>query len=133
MTSFEVFQSDYSPVGDERVCAIPELDPWDKSIFKYMQTNAENLECSKAYNILFVNDTGCIVYNTTALKYYSLSEQLLTCNYQIVKRMSGDKEVQFEPEVMFNPPVFINGNIFGVSCKKRKHVDLISMVTWCIS
>ena len=121
LSSFEVFQSNYNPVVD-RVCAIPELDPWDKSVLKYMQTNANKTECPKAYNILFVNDTGFLVYNKTALKYYSLSEQLITCKYQIVKRTLGDNEVKLEPEAIFNPPVFVNGNVFRVSCIKNKRV-----------
>ena len=121
LSSFEVFQSDYNPVVD-RVCAIPELDPWDKSVLKYMETSSSKIECPKAYNILFVNDTGFLVYNKTALKYYSLSERLITCKYQIVKRTLGDKEVKLEPEAIFNPPVFINGNIFRVSCKKNKRL-----------
>ena len=90
--------------------------------FKIYAKNSGKLECPKAYNILLVDDTGFIVYNTTALKHYSLSEKMLICYYQIVKRMHGNKEVKFEPEAMFNPPFFINGNIFRVSCKKRKRV-----------
>ena len=121
LSSFEVFQSDYNPVVD-RVCAIPELDPWDKSVLKYMETSSSKIECPKAYNILFVNDTGFLVYNKTALKYYSLSERLITCKYQIIKRTLGDKEVKLEPEAIFSPPVFINGNIFRVSCKKNKRL-----------
>ena len=121
LSSFEVLQSDYNPVVD-RICAIPELDPWDKSVLKYIETSSSKIECPKAYNILFVNDTGFLVYNKTALKFYSLSEQLLTCKYQIVKRTLGDKEVKFEPEVIFNPPVFINGTIFRVSCKNNKRL-----------
>ena len=121
LSSFEFFQSDYNPVVD-RVCAIPELDPWDKSVLKYMERSSSKIECPEAYNILFVNDTGFLVYNKTALKYYSLSEQLLTCKYQIVKRTLGDKEVKLEPEAIFNPPVFINGNVFRVSCKKNKRL-----------
>ena len=121
LSSFEVFQSDYNHVFD-RVCAIPELDPWEKSVLKYIKTNSSKIECPKAYNILFVNDTGFLVYNKTALKYYSLSERLIICKYQIVKRTLGDKEVKLEPEAIFNPPVFINGNIFRVSCKKNKRL-----------
>ena len=121
LSSFEFFQGNYNPVVD-RVCAIPELDAWDKSVLKYMETSSSKIECPKVYNILSVNDTGFIVYNKTALKQYSLSEQLLTCKYQIVKRTLGDKEVKLEPEAIFNPPVFINGNIFRVSCKHNKRL-----------
>ena len=118
---FVSFEDDRNPLVD-KICKIPELDPWDDSVLKYLPADSGKLECPKAYNILFINDSGFIVYNQTAMEYYSLSKRSIKCKYQIVERILGDKEVKLGPKVRFSPSVFINASIFRVSCSRNKHL-----------
>lgn len=110
-----IFGDDASADANE-ICKIPKLDPWDASILKYLKTKPEKIRCPSAFNIMFVNESGFIQYNRSALNYYSLQSKHLKCNYQTLKRILGDKQVKFRSKKGFAPPAFINSTYFRVSC-----------------
>ena len=102
--------------GTNVICEIPDLNPWDASVKKYLPSKADKVRCPKAHNFMFVNDSGFILYNVSVLDFYSLSIKSLRCTYQPVIRLLGDKAVKFGPKRDLHPPVFVNSNVFRITC-----------------
>ena len=111
------------------ICNIPQLDPWDASIMKYLPSKSAKLPCPEALNILYLNDSGFILYNESALQYYSLNSKHLGCTYQTVVRSLGDTDVKFGPRKELKLPTFVNSNVFRVSCSTDKKLvyDLLHL------
>ena len=111
------------------ICNIPQLDPWDASIMKYLPSKSAKLPCPEALNILYLNDSGFILYNESALQYYSLNSKHLGCTYQTVVRSLGDTDVKFGPRKELKLPTFVNSNVSRVSCSTDKKLvyDLLHL------
>ena len=101
------------------MCRIPYLNPWDAAVKKYLPSTADKIKCPDARNFMYVNDSGFINYDASALDFYSLSRNSLKCTCRSVIRSLGDKEVMFGPERELNPPEFVKSNVFRVTCSTR--------------
>lgn len=112
-------------------CRLHELDPWDKTLSQYLKT-PKQIQCAQKYSLLFVDEKGYLQYNKSAISLYSLTS--LKCEYHVINRVAGDKEIQIDAGVAFEPPTFVNSRVFRVVCNSdslEKAYDFVHInVAW---
>ncbi|KAJ8299470.1 hypothetical protein KUTeg_023530 [Tegillarca granosa] len=113
---FEFFNNDVNSK-----CIIPNPDPFDSTIIKYLNWHPQPLPCRSSSDLLHVNDTGYLVFNSTLIKKNPLSN--ITCTYRIVKEID-DKKIYFRDPIKFKPPVYVNGDAFSVRCFDKENKNI---------
>ncbi|KAL4229514.1 hypothetical protein ACF0H5_012554 [Mactra antiquata] len=121
------------PVLDMRVifgkegkpCKLHELDPWDKSLQSYL-VNPNPVKCAQKHSLLFVDESGFVHFNHSALKSYSLTS--LKCVYHVIKRVDGDKDITIGDPVEFSPPFFVPSSVFLIECMNVDSVTVYKFV-----
>ena len=102
----------------DKQCIIPDLDPFDKSVMKYVWS-PDPIQCNPIPDLLFVNEQGILQYNQSALSQYNGAS--FTCAFSMLKLKPGDDySVYFEEEVKFEPPVVVPSDFFRVRCKNSR-------------
>ena len=102
-------------------CKIGKLNPWDDSLKPYL-IDPPPLKCSKRHQIMFVDGTGYLQFNNTAVELNKLDQKSLKCVYSTMKREDGDVEVTFRSEVTLKVPMFVKSHVFRVKCSISKNV-----------
>lgn len=96
-------------------CALPNLDPFDKTIMKYVY-HPKPIECDPTPSLVYIDSDGKLQFNTTITDKFHRSK--LDCTYRVVKR-KDDNDVTFLPEVEFKQPVYIPADCINVKCKSN--------------
>lgn len=95
-------------------CIIPDLDPFDKSIMRYIWS-PDPIQCDVAPDIVFVDQDGLVKYNFSAFEYYGSNRY--NCSYMVLTRpKDNDYFVYFKEEVFFEPPFQIPSDFFRLHC-----------------
>ena len=98
-----------------QACIIPQLDPYDPSIMKFVW-DPEPLLCDRVPSLMYVDTGGILQLNTSAASYYDIDISKLKCEYRICSRHLDDDHVTFSSAVTFTPPVYVNSDFFSVAC-----------------
>lgn len=99
-------------------CIIPDLDPFDKSIMKYVWS-PDPIHCDPAPDLVFVNERGFLTFNKSAFKYYGDSNY--RCSYTPLLRPEyDDYSVTFGEEVFGEIPLQVPYDFFRLRCYTNK-------------
>lgn len=99
-------------------CIIPDLDPFDKSIMKYVWS-PDPIHCDPAPDLVFVNERGFLTFNQSAFKYYGDSNY--RCSYTPLFRPEyDDYSVTFGEEVFGEIPLQVPYDFFRLRCYTNK-------------
>ena len=98
-------------------CVLPNIDPYDPAIRKYVWT-PDPIVCDQIPLLTYFDRKGYLHVNYTASKLIKLDE--VSCSYSIVNR-KDDFELEFTPEVTLEKPVYVHGDVVRVRCYDEKH------------
>ena len=99
-------------------CVIPDLDPFDKSIMKYVW-HPDPIQCSPTPDLVYVDADGLLRLNDSALQYYGKDDY--SCNYKTLNRRTHDDyHVDFGSEVKVGLPSVVPSDFFRVKCRNSK-------------
>lgn len=102
-------------------CIIPDLDPFDTSIMKYVWS-PEPIQCDPTPDLAFVNKEGYLVFNESAFQYYD--EKDFKCSYAPLVR-KDDYSVYFGPDIEVTLPVKVPHDFFRIRCYKKNGNSII--------
>ena len=98
-------------------CIIPDLDPFDKSIMKYIWS-PEPIYCNPAPDLAYVDDGGWLRFNESAFKYYG--DTNYDCSYSPLQRsQNDDSSVKFGEDVTVNFPMQVPYDFFRIRCDRK--------------
>ncbi|KAK3096015.1 hypothetical protein FSP39_021950 [Pinctada imbricata] len=97
-------------------CVIPNIDPFDPSILKFV-SHPDPIVCEKNPEFSFINESGYLHINHTTSQQFGL--QTLHCSYSTVNR-KGDFDIEYSEEVTFDSPLYIPSDIVRVRCNDEK-------------
>lgn len=95
-------------------CIIPDLDPWDKSIMKYVW-HPDPIRCDPAPDLAYVDERGFVTFNQSAYQYYG--DKTFTCKYMpLIRPHHDDESVKFGEEVSLTLPEQLPVDFFRLRC-----------------
>lgn len=95
-------------------CIIPDLDPFDKSIMKYVWS-PEPIHCDPAPDLAYVDNDGYLTLNQSAYKHYG--DTKYKCKYSPLQRHPhNDDSVSFGDDVDVSLPAQIPHDFFRIRC-----------------
>ena len=100
-------------------CVIPELDPFDPSIMKFVWDPAP-LICDTIPALVFVDESGFVQFNKSSIPYYGGELDKLKCEYRVCFRHTDDDHVSFSQAFPLEPPAYIVSDFFSVTCQTRE-------------
>lgn len=106
-------------VGDvEGECHLPDIDPFDKSISKYV-FHIKPLKCSVKYDLTYIDRESLVRVNATACREAGFDSKTMNCSYEAVYRVENDDKVAFKPKVPLNLPGDVPYDFFLITCHDR--------------
>ena len=100
-------------------CILPDLDPFDKSIMKYVW-HPDPIHCTPTPDLVFVDSDGLLRINDSALQYYGKDKY--SCVYRALnRRMFDDYHVDFGSEIQVDLPSTIPSDFFRIKCRNSKN------------
>ncbi|KAL3879132.1 hypothetical protein ACJMK2_031443 [Sinanodonta woodiana] len=95
-------------------CIIPDLDPFDKSIMKFVW-HPDPIRCDPTPSLMYIDDEGFLKLNVSSVHYYGKED--FKCSYRILLRHKNDDyHVTFGDAVEFKPPVKVPADFIRVTC-----------------
>ena len=93
-------------------CVLPNIDPYDPEIKKYVWS-PDPIFCERKEMFVYFDEKSMVNINETVIKSLGLTH--VTCSYSIIN-MKGDYDVEFTPEVTFDKPTYVAGDVVRVRC-----------------
>ncbi|XP_060579441.1 uncharacterized protein LOC132736346 [Ruditapes philippinarum] len=95
-------------------CIIPDLDPFDKSIMKYVWS-PDPIHCDPAPDLVYVDTRGLLIYNQSAFKFYG--DTNYKCSYSpLFRPKNDDYKVQFGDEKNMDIPFQVPYDFYRIRC-----------------
>ena len=97
-------------------CVIPNINPYDPAILKYIWT-PDPIFCERKDMFAYFDEKGVVHMNDTVIKSHGLTN--VRCGYSIIVR-NGDYDVDYTPEVTFEEPTYVPGDVVRVRCYENE-------------
>ena len=102
-------------------CEIPEVDPFDVEMMKYIRRPAP-LECHKNPTpVVYVDENNTLQFNVSALMKVGEIPSTVHCDYHFIIRSTEkyktDTHVEFSKPIPFSPPIDITADFVRVVCR----------------
>lgn len=99
-------------------CVLPELDPFDKSVMKYLY-DPDPIVCEPSPTLMYVDFNGVLQFNATVVG--ALKNAHIDCSYRAIIR-TGENDVDFSAHVPIKGPVQLKSDFIHVTCETDKGV-----------
>lgn len=107
-------------VGDAAgECHLPDIDPFDKSISKYV-FHIKPLKCRIKSDLTFIDKDGLVKINTTACLESGFDPNTMKCSYEGVYRIKDDDNVALKTSVPISMPGEVPYDFFLITCRDAK-------------
>ena len=100
-------------------CMLPDVDPFDAAILKYVWT-PDPLVCDQTPLLTFFDRKGLLHVNTTAIRVRGLEN--INCTFSIVHR-KDDYQLEFEQEIAHDleQPIYVPADVVRTRCYDHKN------------
>ncbi|KAL4229746.1 hypothetical protein ACF0H5_010135 [Mactra antiquata] len=107
----------------DKQCIIPDLDPFDKSIMKYVWS-PDPIHCDSLPDLVYVDDAGSLQYNRSAFKVYNVQD--IKCSYSpLIRPNNDDYSVTFGDEKFIDIPYQVPTDFFKFRCYTKPEGKMI--------
>ena len=105
--------------ADNITCAIPQLDPFDKSFLKYI-SHPKNFNCKKIQpELTYIDENGRLTINMTEKRAYAAFKNM-KCRWRTLEKGYGNKNAiekgKYIPLFEYHPVAFPRHDIVEVYC-----------------
>lgn len=133
-TDYEQWTNSSASVDSSaRLCQIPKLSPWHKSVLPLIE-HPRKVVCRRVQpDLTYLDEEGVLHLNLSAVRESQLEEQErllladvpnISCQYSYFDRGRVDREIVFGPDIALMQEVRLERNFVRVTCNVTVEVSI---------